>query len=138
MLPAAAQQTIHSASVSGRIKDPSGAAVEGARVVAIHLETKLSNSVDSDSEGRYRFPYLKAGRYQISVRKHGFNLVSPFYSCVSGPRKRGQRPSRPLLRTSFYWLLCQQVQLRYYPPHYAPNFDLANPAVCLLSFRKRA
>lgn len=84
ILPAVAQQTIHFASVSGRIKDPSGAVVEGARVVAAHSETKLTNSVDTDSEGRYRFPNLKAGPYQISVQKRGFDKAVRTLSLAVG------------------------------------------------------
>jgi hypothetical protein len=67
-----AQETIHHASVSGRVADPSGAVIESAKVTARHVETNLTNSVSTDREGRFRFPYLKLGPHEITVRKPGF------------------------------------------------------------------
>jgi len=69
---ALAQQTINYASASGRVTDPSDAVVSGAQVTARETETNLSNSTTTDQEGRFRFPYLKPGQYEISVRAPGF------------------------------------------------------------------
>jgi hypothetical protein len=66
------QQTIQFASVSGRVTDPTGAVVEGAGVVAKQLDTDLAPAVVTDREGRFRFPYLKVGRYEIAVSHAGF------------------------------------------------------------------
>jgi hypothetical protein len=70
-----AQQTIHDASVSGRVLDPAGAIVQQARVTARHLETKLVQTTESDGEGRFRFPYLKVGQYEVTIQKPGFGDV---------------------------------------------------------------
>ena len=70
---ASAQETINSASVSGRVNDPSGAVVQGAAVTARQIDTNLVSSTKTDPEGRFRFPYLKVGRYEIKVRQPGFS-----------------------------------------------------------------
>jgi hypothetical protein len=67
-----AQETIHSASVSGRVTDPSAAVIEGAQVTARHLETNLTRTVITDREGRFRFSYLVVGSYEIQARHSGF------------------------------------------------------------------
>ena len=64
--PAAAQETINFASVSGRVADPQGAVVPAARVVARQTETNQSAEALTDGAGRFRFPYLRVGRYESS------------------------------------------------------------------------
>jgi hypothetical protein len=67
-----AQETVHHASVSGRIVDPTGGVVVGAKVTARNVDTNLTNTGSSDREGRFRFPYLKIGAYEIRVAQAGF------------------------------------------------------------------
>lgn len=67
-----AQETIHHASVSGRVTDPSDAVVEGAQISARHVDTNATSSGSTDRDGRFRFPYLKVGTYEINVSKPGF------------------------------------------------------------------
>jgi len=67
-----AQETVHHASVSGRILDPSNAVVSGAKVVARNVDTNVVNTAASDGDGRFRFPYLKIGAYEVKVSKTGF------------------------------------------------------------------
>jgi hypothetical protein len=69
---AGAQETTSSASVSGRVTDPSGAVVRGAQVTARQTDTNLTRTATSDQEGRFRLPYLKVGPYEITVRQQGF------------------------------------------------------------------
>jgi hypothetical protein len=66
------QETINYASVSGRVTDASGAVVEGATVTARQVETNLASVTTTDHEGRFRFPYLKLGPYEVTVRHQGF------------------------------------------------------------------
>ena len=66
------QETANSASVSGRVTDPSGGVVRDAQVTARQTETNLTRTVTTDREGRFRFPYLKVGPYEIVVRKAEF------------------------------------------------------------------
>src|SRR5947209_8702388 len=67
-----AQETINYASVSGRVTDPSSAVIEGALVTALQTETNLTRTARTDREGRFRFPYLVVGPYEITVRYPGF------------------------------------------------------------------
>jgi outer membrane receptor protein involved in Fe transport len=70
--PVAAQQSVDYASVSGRVTDQQGAVVPGARVSARQTQTNVTTETVTDSSGRFRFPYLKVGRYELKVRLQGF------------------------------------------------------------------
>jgi hypothetical protein len=70
--PARAQETINYASVSGRVTDPSGAVVAGAHVIARQIDTNVIAEASTDPQGRFRFPYLKVGPYEILVQQTGF------------------------------------------------------------------
>jgi hypothetical protein len=67
-----AQETINYASVSGRVTDPQGAVVPGVRVSVRQIETNVIAETVTNSEGRFRFPYLKIGRYELTARLDGF------------------------------------------------------------------
>jgi len=67
-----AQETINYASISGRVTDPSGAVVEGAEVSARQVDTNLTSSATTEADGRFRFPYLRLGNYEVKVHKQGF------------------------------------------------------------------
>ena len=75
---AAAQQSIDYASLSGRVTDPSGAVVAGAAVAARHVDTNVTRSTTTDEDGRFRFPYLRIGTYEIKVVQPGFREVTRF------------------------------------------------------------
>ncbi len=70
--PLAAQETINYGTISGRVTDPQGAVVPGASVNARHVNTNLTRDTVTDQEGRFRFPYLRVGQYEIVVRLAGF------------------------------------------------------------------
>ncbi|HEX8652955.1 MAG TPA: TonB-dependent receptor [Pyrinomonadaceae bacterium] len=71
-----AQQAVTSATLSGLVLDPHGAAVSGATVTAKKLDTNQQRSVTTDEEGRYRFTYLPVGTYRISVEREGFATIT--------------------------------------------------------------
>jgi hypothetical protein len=60
------------ASLSGRVTDQTGAAVQAATVTAINAETGISRSSVSDQTGRYRLLELPIGPYEIRASKAGF------------------------------------------------------------------
>jgi hypothetical protein len=77
LLPvASAQESIHYASVSGRVTDPQGAAVAGVDVTARHTQTNIKAAAVTDPDGRFRFPFLKVGPYELVVAKQGLRSVS--------------------------------------------------------------
>lgn len=67
-----AQQSVDYASVSGRVTDPSGAVISGAQVSARHTDTNVTATTTTDDQGRFRFPYLRIGPYEIIVGQQGF------------------------------------------------------------------
>ena len=69
---AAAQESVNKGTISGRVFDPQGALVPGARVAARHVETNITAETVTDDEGRFRFPYLRLGVYEVKVRLDGF------------------------------------------------------------------
>jgi hypothetical protein len=68
----AAQETINYGTISGRVTDPQGAVVPGASVTVKQSETNLTRDTLTDPEGRFRFPYLRVGRYDVVVHLAGF------------------------------------------------------------------
>jgi hypothetical protein len=59
-------------SLEGLVKDPSGAAVSGARVTVRNEETGVAQVAVSDSRGHYRFNDLQAGNAALFVNSPGF------------------------------------------------------------------
>lgn len=60
------------ATISGEVTDPTGAAVEGARVVAHSVERNIPYESVTNSAGRYVIQFLLPGSYTITVEKAGF------------------------------------------------------------------
>jgi hypothetical protein len=73
---APAQQNVTSGTLSGRVHDSCGAVITGANVTAVNLETNQRLATTSDDEGRYRFPYLRTGDYDLTVAATGFSTVT--------------------------------------------------------------
>ncbi len=61
-------------SVSGTVKDSSGAVIPNASVDAVNADTNVENQVITNSRGFYSFPELPVGRYNIAIKKDGFRL----------------------------------------------------------------
>src|SRR5437763_343473 len=67
-----AQETVSAASVRGRVTDPSSGVVAGAQVTARQTQTNQTTATTTDGERRFRFPYLRLGPYEVTVRRSGF------------------------------------------------------------------
>jgi len=61
------------ASLGGRVVDAQEAAVPGAAVTLRRTETSAVWSTTSDGDGRFAFPVLAPGRYDVGVRLDGFS-----------------------------------------------------------------
>ncbi len=61
-----------SASISGRVTDPSGAAVSGATVTAKNLETEAVRTTNTDDAGRYAILSLPVGMYEVRISGQNF------------------------------------------------------------------
>jgi hypothetical protein len=64
------------ASITGTVTDPSGAAVVGAAVTATSQERGLTYPAVSNDSGLYRIAQLPVGTYSLKVEKSGFSSVS--------------------------------------------------------------
>jgi hypothetical protein len=67
-----AQETINQATISGRVLDGQGATVPGASVSVRQTDTNVTVQAITDGDGRFRFPYLKIGPYELGVQLQGF------------------------------------------------------------------
>lgn len=79
-----AQQSVDVGSISGRVVDSSAGAVPGASVTATHLATNVIAHAVTELDGRFRFPYLKIGVYDIAVALPGFTGVTRRISVSAG------------------------------------------------------
>ena len=59
-------------SLSGRVADPSGAAVPGAHVTLTNIATNVRLTTDTNAEGHYTVPFLQPGTYDLRVEHQGF------------------------------------------------------------------
>lgn len=69
-LPAMAQRT--SATLRGTVTDPDGAAVSGAEVTIVRIETGLVRTATTNKAGDYALSDVPPGTYQVVTEKEGF------------------------------------------------------------------
>jgi hypothetical protein len=67
-----AQPAITSASIGGTVRDAAGAPIGGANVTAANVERNQKQQTVTDSSGRFRFPVLAVGTYEITASRDGF------------------------------------------------------------------
>lgn len=72
-LPALAQQ--ETATVTGEVKDSTGAVVAKALITVTNTETNISLKTETNDQGMYILPSLKPGPYSVTVEKAGFRKV---------------------------------------------------------------
>jgi hypothetical protein len=61
-----------SAGITGRVTDPSGAAIVGAKVTAKDLDRQTEWPTATNEDGIYAFPRVPVGRYKLTVSASGF------------------------------------------------------------------
>ena len=59
-------------SISGTVRDETGAAIPAAVVSIKSLETGSERKLASDESGRYSAPSISVGRYEVTASKEGF------------------------------------------------------------------
>lgn len=74
VLSASAQE--FRSTISGRVIDASGAAVPGAKLVAVNVATNEATNATTDATGAYTIPFLRPGNYRLSVTAQGFKQFS--------------------------------------------------------------
>src|SRR5215475_12245655 len=63
------------ASISGTVLDPTGAAIPGASITVKNVGTAFTRTVISDDQGRYLAPELPIGEYEVQASLAGFQTV---------------------------------------------------------------
>ncbi|HUE82052.1 MAG TPA: TonB-dependent receptor [Pyrinomonadaceae bacterium] len=63
-------------SITGRVTDPTGAVVVGAKVTATNLETQEARGATTSDEGNFTLPQLQAAVYRLTVEAPGFKTAS--------------------------------------------------------------
>jgi carboxypeptidase family protein/TonB-dependent receptor-like protein len=59
-------------TISGTVRDSTGAVLPGAKVVVLNEETGISRTVETDTAGRYSAPGLSLGNYRVTGTLEGF------------------------------------------------------------------
>ncbi len=67
-------QIAPTASLTGTVTDPSGAAVPNARVQIVNVETGFERSAEAQADGRYSFSQIPVGLYRIESSASGFSI----------------------------------------------------------------
>jgi len=71
------------ATITGTVTDPSGAAVVGATVTAKSVERGTTYNTTTNDAGIYRIPQLPVGNYDLRIEKTGFQTsVYPAFTLV--------------------------------------------------------
>src|SRR5580698_3616117 len=60
------------AVLEGTVTDQTGAAIAGAKVKALAVDTGIAEEQHTNARGYYRFPGLAVGRYTVSTTNEGF------------------------------------------------------------------
>src|SRR5689334_1367677 len=62
-------------SLTGNVTDPSGAAVPGAKVEVLNVNTNSARQAETDVAGVYVFNNLQPGAYKVTVTSTGFQTI---------------------------------------------------------------
>jgi hypothetical protein len=81
---AAAQQSIDSASLTGRVLDPSGGAIPGATLQIRLTDRNQRREERSDARGRFTFLYLPPGAYELIAEAPGFSRLTVAITLTGG------------------------------------------------------
>ncbi len=96
---AAAQAQVDRATLSGTVRDTSGALIAGASVVVTNTATNLANQTKTNAEGNYTAVNLRPGRYLVEAEAAGFQKATPGHC----PRDRPEGPRGLLPRSRGPW-----------------------------------
>ncbi len=72
LVPPATAQDAATGVLEGRVADPSGTPLAGARVVATRVAAGAAREAATDPAGRFALPSLAPGSYRVSVEAPGF------------------------------------------------------------------
>ena len=71
-----AEAQVASGKVVGAVRDPSGAAVAGAKITVTSVDTNVSHTVVTNNAGEYTVPELLPGTYTVLAEGQGFKRAA--------------------------------------------------------------
>ncbi len=84
-IPARAQESATTASLSGTTRDGAGAVIAGASITLRNSATNQTRKTASDTDGSYHFTALSVGVYELRVESSGFTpYVNPSLTLALG------------------------------------------------------
>src|SRR5260370_35583420 len=84
------------ATLSGTVRDPGGLVVPDAQLTLLLTTTGATRTATSDAQGRYSFPALDPGTYELRAEMKGFKTVALRGVVVTGGGSAGADVSLPL------------------------------------------
>ncbi|HZS04484.1 MAG TPA: TonB-dependent receptor [Blastocatellia bacterium] len=75
-LVASASAQTFTATLTGTVTDPGGAAVPNVKVVATNQGTKLDYTAQTSDSGVYTIPFLPVGKYVVTIEAAGFKRLA--------------------------------------------------------------
>src|SRR5437899_6280940 len=88
LVSAGAFAQVNTASLTGFVSDPSGAAVADAKVTVVNTATNLERALSTASDGYFTFSTLPVGEYKVTVEKQGFRLNTTNVTLAVAARAR--------------------------------------------------
>ena len=67
------QAQVTTATIYGRVEDPSGAVIPGASVDVVNEATGITKTATTNDRGEFAIPYVPVGPYAITVGSEGFS-----------------------------------------------------------------
>lgn len=64
------------ATITGRVLDPSGAAVPNVAIRAVNAANNETSNATSDASGAYTIPFLRPGVYKLTATAQGFKVLN--------------------------------------------------------------
>lgn len=78
------QAQVANATLTGTVKDASGAVMPGVKVTVTNVATNLDREILTDQTGSYRVPALNPGEYKVEAALQGFKRAGLDRDCPSG------------------------------------------------------
>jgi len=73
LLSASAFAQISRGTITGRVTDPTGAIIPGAKVVVTDTDTGVKTNLVANKDAEYTAPFLQPGTYSVTVSSPGFS-----------------------------------------------------------------
>jgi hypothetical protein len=84
--PGALAQTAQVGNIAGQVVDESGAVLPGAIVTARSQERGFARTVTTDAAGRFLFPVIPLGSYEVTATLDGFEVLTLTDNLVEAER----------------------------------------------------